>query len=148
MGDYIKSLLYVPLFSFFSGIQAYLPFDIMTLLGLKAAAAATGAGLMTFDLNNLAATQGAFKLAAQGEALMGSALSNPTTGYSWVVDADGTHKCGPEGSIIVDQTYVRNEAGKDMSGVGGVAHFSVTATSKAVSGSKCSIGFMEAQPWN
>ena len=87
-------------------------------------------------------------LAIGGDALKGSAASNPTTGYSWLVDADSFKKCGPEGSIIVEQSYVRADADSSKSGVGGTTNFTITATDKAKTGSTCGIGFHYAQPWN
>ena len=87
-------------------------------------------------------------LAINGDALIGSATANPTTGFTWMVDADSIEKCGPKGSIIVEQSYVKDDADANVSGVGGTANFSVTATDSAKSGSTCAIGFMYAQSWN
>ncbi len=34
--------------------------------------------------------------------LIGSAPSNPSTGYSWMVDVDSSGACGPKGSIVLE----------------------------------------------
>ena len=47
----VMNIILVPFLQFFSMIQAYLPFDLMGMLGLSAAAAVT-AGL-TFNLDTL-----------------------------------------------------------------------------------------------
>ena len=52
--DYIKNLLFVPFLQFFAGIQAYLPFDLMGMLGLTAVKAAAS-GTAVFNLNTLTA---------------------------------------------------------------------------------------------
>jgi len=102
----------------------------------------------TFDLYDLAENMRPFTIAIGGAALKGSAASNPSTGYEWMVDADSLHKCGPEGSIIVTKTFVMDDAPENYTGVGGTTHFSITATDKAKSGSACRIGFNHDQPWN
>ena len=79
--------------------------------------------------------------------MTGIASSNPTTGFSWIIDANSSKKCGPEGSIVVEQDYKRNANGAGMSGVGGTTTFTVKATSSAKAGSSCLVGFHYAQPW-
>ena len=80
--------------------------------------------------------------------LIGSGSSNPTTGFSWMVSIDETESCGPKGAITLEQTYDADAASMGMVGTGGMTHFKFTANEKAISGSKCTIGFMYAQPWN
>ena len=47
----VKNMLLVPFLQFFSMIQAYLPFDLMGMLGLSAVA--TVAAGLTFNLDTL-----------------------------------------------------------------------------------------------
>ena len=118
-----------------------------TLPGLSAAIAAHTTSA-TFNLYALADKMDPFTVAIGGAALKGSAASNPSTGYEWMVAADILHKCGPEGSIIVEQSYVSDHADENITGVGGTAFFNITATDKAKSGSTCGVGFSHFQPWN
>ena len=117
----------------------------MKMLGLSAAVAVATSSA-TFDLNALADKMDPFTVAIGGAALKGSAPNNPSTGYEWMVDVPAS--CGPEGSIIVEQTFVFNNAPENYTGVGGTAHFTITATDKAKSGTTCGVGFNHDQPWN
>ena len=144
--DTIKNIILVPILQFFSSIQAYLPFDLMKMLGLSAAVAVATSSA-TFDLNTLADKMDPFTVAIGGAALKGSAASNPTTGYEWMIDVPAS--CGPEGSVIVEKTFVRHDnADENITGIGGTDYFSITATDKAKSGSTCNVGFNHDQPWN
>ena len=48
---------------------------------------------------------------------------------------------------MLTQTYVSSRDNGEV-GVGGVTHFSFTATETAIKGAKCKVGFQYAQPWN
>ena len=145
--DYIKNLFLMPFMSFFTQVSTYLPFDLMGMLGLKAAAAIGGGGLTSFNLDALGDSKTPFSLLING-TLTGSATANPTTGFSWMVDADSAKKCGPEGSVIVEQSYVKDAADANTTGTGGRVNFTVKATDKAIKGTTCGLGFKYAQPWN
>ena len=117
----------------------------MSLLILMAKAAPVQ---NTFNLDLLTASVGSKMLTKGVQAsLIGTASSNPTTGYSWLVAADDEALCGPKGSIVLHQHY-ESEAAPGMMGGGGVTHFSFTATETAIKGAKCKVGFQYAQPWN
>ena len=116
----------------------------MSLIFLVQAAAQP----QTFNLDLLTTSVGSKKLmkGVQG-SLIGTATSNPTTGYSWMVASDEETACGPKGSVMLTQTYVSSRDNGEV-GVGGVTHFSFTATETAIKGAKCKVGFQYAQPWN
>ena len=74
---------------------------------------------------------------------------NPTTGYSWNYVIDIQHSCGPEGSIsMTNDEYIKNEAPKNMMGVGGKRYLTFTVNDSSLIGSECVIGFTYNQSWN
>ena len=83
------------------------------------------------------------RLNRDGTNLIGEAPANPTTGYEWTIDVDKAGACGPAGSIEVNQEYIK-DTNSGMIGGGGKTKFTLKATNTAITGSKCSIGFLYA----
>ena len=96
------------------------------------------------NLNTLSASPAPINV-AKGQPIVIQAMENPTTGYTWNWNLDGSNQCGPNAFTVKSSTYERSQP--NMMGSGGVRTITVVPNMNAVSGTNCSFGFSNGRSW-
>ena len=73
--------------------------------------------------------------------------SNPSTGYTWSLDANRRNNCGVGAIELMDVRYVQDDAPRGYVGVPGVHTYTFRVTDAAVKGSKCRIAMTYGRSW-